>query len=177
MIPARYEHTEYEDVPAGLKKLLEGMKRSRRGIYLWGGVGTGKTHIAYSMKRKWDETALRSAQFWNATELIHEIKADFDRDNINKVRPEQRITESEGLIFIDDIGAEKSSDFVSETLYAIINNRYERMLPVVYTSNLSLKELAERIGDRAVSRIVESCDIVELSGEDRRLQKVKKLKV
>ena len=56
-------------------------------------------------------------------------------------------------------------------MYRLINYRYENMLRTFFASNLSLQELAERSGDRIASRIAEMCDIIEIGGEDKRLQK------
>ena len=59
--------------------------------------------------------------------------------------------------------------WVGETFYSIINTRYERMLPTFFSSNLSLPELAEKMGDRIASRIAEMCQIIKLSGKDLRI--------
>jgi DNA replication protein DnaC len=45
------------------------------------------------------------------------------------------------------------------------------MKPTFISSNLSLKQLGERVGDRIVSRIVEMCEIIKIEGDDRRLKK------
>ena len=76
---------------------------------------------------------------------------------------------TENILLLDDLGAEKQTDWVLEILYRLINYRYEQMLPTFFSSNYSLQELSEKIGDRVVSRIVEKCDIVKIEGEDRRL--------
>ena len=77
--------------------------------------------------------------------------------------------EHHGLLFLDDLGAENATDFVRDTLYLIINRRYEGKLPVIITSNLDLGELSDSVGDRIASRIAGMCDMVELEGGDRRL--------
>ena len=94
---------------------------------------------------------------------------DFDRPWNMKLKEEEKIMDFKGLLFIDDIGAEKMTEWVAETFYLILNYRYNEMLPTIFTSNLSPSELAERIGDRIVSRIIGSSDVIKLDGEDRRL--------
>lgn len=171
MIPRRYEKAKYEEVPKPIIEAFEKMHETRKGIYIHGAVGSGKTHIAYALKKQWDERAPRGAIFWNTTELIREIKMDFDRDAYSKRRPEERIMEEDRtLLFLDDLGAERMTDFVQETFYVIINHRYNKMVPVVITSNLSIDELAERVGDRTASRIAEMCEIINLTGDDRRVK-------
>lgn len=172
MIPARYQQARYEDVPEKIRTKFEKIRETRKGLYIHGSVGTGKTHIAYALKKKWDEEhEYKRAVFWNTTELLHEIREDFGRGQYDKVRPVEELMESgsQRLLFLDDIGAERATDWVAETFYLLINDRYERMMPVVFTSNLSIKELGEALGDRIASRIVEMSDVVELTGEDKRL--------
>ena len=50
-------------------------------------------------------------------------------------------------LVLDDLGIEKTSDWSFQTLYLIINQRYEKLKPVIFTSNLSLEELAGQLGD------------------------------
>jgi DNA replication protein DnaC len=171
MIPKRYSEAKYEDVPANIRALMENLSKTRRGIYIHGDVGCGKTHIAYALKKWWDAKVMKPAAFWNTPELIREIKLDFDRQPIDKTRVEEGLIgkEKQPLLFLDDIGAEKMTDFVASTFYLIINDHYVHVRPIIYTSNLGIEELADRIGDRTASRIAESCDIIHLKGGDRRL--------
>lgn len=170
MIPARYEKAEYNDVPEKIRQKFEKLRETRKGIYIHGSVGTGKTHIAYALKKHWDEkNQYKPAIFWNVTELLQRTKDDFDRVSYDKRRDVESLKESKSLLIMDDIGTEKASEWVIDQLYMLINKRYNDMLPVVFTSNLSVEELGRTLGDRIASRIVEMCDIVELTGEDRRL--------
>jgi DNA replication protein DnaC len=169
MIPKRFENAKYEEIPAEIREKFEKIHETRKGLYIHGDVGTGKTHIAYALKRKWDEKSNHPAKFLSTTELLREMRLDFDRDNYSKKRLDEEIMESKHLLFLDDVGAEKITDWVGETFYLIVNKRYNDMVPIIFTSNLPIAALAERIGDRTVSRIVEMCDVVELVGEDRRV--------
>ena len=159
MIPERYKNSKYDNVPNQIKDLFENIKSSRRGIYIYGSVGCGKTHLLYALKSKWEESN-KPAIFRNTVTLIQSIRSDFDKINVDKERDVEFILNSASLLMIDDIGAEKITDFVSETFYSIINHRYEKMYPIIFTSNLSIEELANKIGDRIASRIVEMCVVV-----------------
>jgi DNA replication protein DnaC len=176
MIPTRYQDAEYESVPQDIRDRFEKIRETRRGMYIHGPVGTGKTHIAYALKKHWDEKGGKSI-FWNTTELLRSIKNDFDKKLYDRDREEERIMGSRGLLFLDDIGSEKITDFVAETFYLIINHRYQENLPIIFTSNLPIADLADRVGDRTASRIVEMCDVIELVGEDRRMESVQKVQV
>lgn len=168
-VPARYEKAKYEDVPENIRGMFEKMRETRKGMYIYGGAGTGKTHTAYALYRSTYDKIGVYARFWNTAELLRDIRLDMDRDAYSKHRTEDDLMEFKGVLFLDDIGAEKLSDWVLETFYLLINKRYENMLPTIYTSNFSMKELAERIGDRFASRLMETCDIVPMVGEDRRV--------
>lgn len=73
-------------------------------------------------------------------------------------------------LFLDDIGAEKTTDWALEKLYNIINMRYNNNLHITVTSNLELDELSKKTDDRIVSRLNEMCELIRLSGEDRRVE-------
>ena len=174
MIPLRYKDVKFEDVPAEIKVHFESMVQSRRGIYIYGPVGTGKTHILWALRKKRAEIAedkktenVMRSWFYNTTELLHKIRSDFNNKTEDTLTD---LLEYDGILFLDDIGAEKITDWVQETFYMIINKRYEQMLPTIFTSNLPIADLAERIGDRTASRIVEMCEIIKLDGKDRRLE-------
>ena len=170
MIPPRYQEASYEtDVPERIKLLLRNMGESKKGIYIHGAIGTGKTHIAYAILKKMNEISRYGGELWNTTELLREIKDDFDRPYIDKRRVCEKLMESSKILFLDDIGVEKATEFVQETFYMLINKQYNEKFPIIFTSNKSVSELAEHVGERTASRIVEMCDVVELTGEDRRI--------
>jgi len=168
-VPARYEKAKYEDVQENIRGMFEKMRETRKGMYIYGGAGTGKTHTAYALYQNTFDKIGVYRRFWNVTELLRDIRQDMDRDRYEKRRTEDDLMEFRGVLFLDDFGAEKMTDWVLETFYLIINKRYENMLPTIFTSNFTIKELAERIGDRITSRLVETCDIVPMEGADRRL--------
>lgn len=169
MIPKRYEGVKYEDAPADIREKFDKIAETRKGLYLHGPVGTGKTHIAFALKKHWDASARNQADFWNTSELLQEIKDDWDRDAYSKKHVFDNMMDFKGLLFLDDIGSEKLTEWVLERFYLIVNKRYNDMLPIIFTSNYSIEELAERLGDRIASRIVEMCDVVKVDGPDRRI--------
>lgn len=180
-IPLRYINAAYKDVPADIKSAFEKLRETRKGLYIHGPVGTGKTHIIWAMRKYLNELCESNlkngisgpySSLYNTTELLHKIRAEFGRNSNDDLLGE--ILENKSILFLDDIGAEKLSDWVLETFYLIINRRYEDMRPTIFTSNLPISDLAERIGDRTTSRIVEMCDIFKLDGSDRRLDRIKK---
>lgn len=173
MIPPRYTSVDYDrDVPQHIKDLFAGIFNTRKGLYIHGTVGAGKTHIAYAILKHYEEPpATRRGVFWNTAELLQEIKDDYDRHTTDKNHTFERLMESNQLLFLDDIGSETPTDWVRERFYSVINRRYNHCLPIIFTSNFTIAQLSTRLGDRIASRIVEMSHVVHIVGEDRRIKK------
>lgn len=168
--PKRFEGAEYEKLPKRIKDCIEPVRQTRKGIYLWGPVGSGKTYAIYAVRQRLHEMGI-SCRIYSAPEMFDMIRDDYDhKDSFNL----ERILANRGILIIDDLGAEKASDWVAETMFKIIDKRYREVLPTIITSNLDLGELADRLGDRITSRIAEMCDVIKLEGSDRRLSTPKK---
>ncbi len=176
IIPERYKHVKYEDVPEDIRTKFEKMTETRKGFYIHGAVGSGKTHIAFALHTACFKKLNRHSRFFSTTRLLYEMRKDFDRDGYDKKRLDEELLNYRGLLILDDIGAEKPTEWVEQTFYLIINERYIDKLPTIFTSNLPIGELAQRIGDRTASRIVEMCDVVDLGDKDRRVLQAKKEK-
>ena len=141
-----------------------------RGLWFFGSVGTGKTTLAMLVSKHAIEAG-RSVAIYSLPRLLAQIRTTFDDDRGNTyVGLLDRLT-SVDLLHIDDVGAEKTSPWVLEQLYAIVNARYEEERSVVITTNLERDELAEQINERTVSRLEEMCEVLPLWGADARQQR------
>ena len=70
----------------------------------------------------------------------------------------------------DDVGAERSNDWVLEELYSIVNGRYEEQRSIVITTNIDDRDaLGEQVTARTVSRLIEMCEELPVLGRDRRM--------
>jgi DNA replication protein DnaC len=139
------------------------------GLWLMGDVGTGKTSLAMLVSKAAVEAG-RTVALYSLPRLLSRIRRTYDADAGEQSYLEffERLTEVD-LLHIDDLGAEKRSDWVLEQLYAIVNERYESQRSVVVTTNLDQAALEEQIGPRTVSRLVEICnDPLPLYGDDMR---------
>jgi len=72
------------------------------------------------------------------------------------------------LLFLDDLGAEKASEWTGEILYRVLDERYRQLRPTIVVSNVPPRELASAVGDRIASRLTEMCRTVVVKGADRR---------
>lgn len=154
--------------------------RGAGGLYLTGPVGTGKTHLGFAALAEWcrvTETVPRAARYdtWDTIRFgptVHTVRAtallDQLRPGANDARQVVEDCQGARLLFIDDIGAEKPSEWTQEKLYEVADERYSRCLPLIVTSNLPPRSLAEHVGERTASRLAEMCTLVPLTGPDRR---------
>ncbi len=151
---------------------LEGRLGAGRGLWIFGDTGTGKTTLAMLVSKMALEAG-HSVAIYSLPKLLAHIRRTYDSEpgGDSYLAFFERLT-SVDLLHIDDLGAEKRSDWVLEQLYALINERYEAQRSVLVTTNLPHEELEEQIGSRTVSRLSQICDEVPLFGDDRRYGKV-----
>jgi DNA replication protein DnaC len=146
---------------------LEANLDAGRGLWLFGDVGTGKTTLAMLVSRAALE-AQRSVAIYSLPRLLAEIRTTFDPDGDRSYTELLDRLAAVDLLHIDDVGAERTSPWVLEQLYAMINARYEEQRSIVITTNLERDALGEQIGERTVSRLEEVCDVLPLFGADAR---------
>lgn len=140
-----------------------------RGLWFMGPVGTGKTTLAMLVSKA-ALKAGRTVAIYSLPRLLNEIR-DTYRAERSHVALLDRLTAVD-LLHIDDVGAERSNDWVLEELYSIVNSRYEEQRSMLITTNiLDREQLCEQIHERTVSRLTEMCDELPLLGEDRRVER------
>jgi DNA replication protein DnaC len=179
VIPRRYRGVSFDRPPVTempgpqvdvvrryVRKLGERLAEGR-GLWFFGDVGTGKTTLAMLVSREALDRG-HTVAIYSLPRLLAEIRSTFD-DELPGAYTDflTRLAEVD-LLHIDDLGAEKTSPWVLEQLYAIVNDRYEAERAIVVTTNLDREQLAEQIGERTVSRLEEMCDVCPLFGRDHR---------
>ena len=139
-----------------------------RGFWFFGDVGTGKTSLAMLVSKSALEAG-RSVAIYSMPRLLADIKETYeDRSERSYMQLFERLC-SVDLLHIDDLGAEKRTEWVLEQLYAIVNERWQEQKSMVVTTNLlDPDELRAQIGARTVSRVTEMCVQIPIMGRDRR---------
>jgi DNA replication protein DnaC len=182
-IPFKFEAEKFP-LEDGFKKFVPRGERGR-GVFLHGTAGTGKTTAAIGIMREWFNQRMGFSvpygpehfssewRFVNYPTWIIALQGSYRNENKRDETADEMISAltSVHFLIIDDIGAEKMTDFVRQTTYAIINEREMEMRPTFITSNFSLQELNEHIDSRVASRIAGMCEVVELKGRDRRIKR------
>ncbi|HUB74566.1 MAG TPA: ATP-binding protein [Solirubrobacteraceae bacterium] len=137
-----------------------------RGMWIMGDVGTGKTMLAMLISKAALDAG-RTVAIYSLPRLLNLIREAIE-DEEGVLGFLDRLAGVD-LLHLDDVGAENRTDWALEQLYSIVNTRYEEERSIVVTTNLQPDALAEQIGARTVSRLIEMCgDPLPLFGEDRR---------
>jgi DNA replication protein DnaC len=141
-----------------------------RGLWFYGDVGTGKTSLAMLVSKAALEAG-HSVAIYSVPRLLAEIKQTYDRDSDDSYMQLFRRLCAVDLFHLDDLGAERTTEWVLEQLYAIVNERWQNQRSIVVTTNLtSLDELRGQLGARTVSRLSETCgDPIPIMGPDLRI--------
>jgi len=181
VIPKRYQGVSFDRAPVvdmdarivrEVRRYADAVRENLdegRGLWFMGDVGTGKTTLAMLVSKAALDAG-RSVAIYSLPRLLAEIRKTFDENSERSYLGLLERLASVDLLHIDDVGAERSSEWVLEQLYAIVNARYEDRRAIVLTTNLDPEELREQITPRTVSRLVEICgDPLPLFGRDRRM--------
>lgn len=161
-------------------------KKWKKGVYLYGKPGVGKTYALYAMRKFFstidfgspetgivnlDTMVVKSMDIVNAIRNTFVSPQDPEsreyreyQDNIEFLNELKKVH----ILFIDDVGVEKMSEAVLSRYHEIIDTRCDNRMPLSFTSNLDLNELRKTWGARMISRITSCCESLELTGVDRR---------
>ncbi len=132
-----------------------------------GQVGTGKTHLAVATARKF----IPNVGTLKQANLSREVRGCQDANREDEII---KYWASIPVLILDDLGAAKDTEFMVSLLYEVIDWRYmNRPGGLIVTSNRTLDQLAEKLGDdRVPSRLAQMCKVFNLAGEqDHRLEK------
>jgi DNA replication protein DnaC len=111
------------------------------GLLFVGPPGTGKTHLAVGVLRGLIERYRVRGLFVEFTSLIHQIQSTFDPNSAESKRQVLDPLANAELLVLDELGAQQPTPWVRDILYLIINNRYTRRLPTLFTTNYRLDPL------------------------------------
>lgn len=156
---------------------LDGSPRET-GLIFVGPSGGGKTHLAVAVLIELAEQYGVQGRFVDFTGLVADIQATFRSDSTRNQADLLRPLQEADIVVVDELGARRSSPFVFDTLYLLINGRYMARRPTLFTSNYYLtseadgdpsdgaQTLAGRVPDSLISRLHQMAEPVVLGAVD-----------
>lgn len=164
------KNAKISDAMQNYVKHFTEFRKEGKGLLLYGTVGTGKTYYAACIANSLIDAGY-SALMTNFARLTNQMQGKFEGkqeyiDSLNRY----------SLLILDDLGAERKSEFMQEQVFNIIDSRYRSGLPFIITTNLTAEEIKkpQDVGySRIYDRILERCHPVNVDGCSRRRESVK----
>jgi len=183
-IPKRYQYPQHLivedidlDVFSRIEHILNNIHKwvdNGNNLLIYGeNKGNGKTSLACAIANYYIRYRAKNlvtyepvVYFIKSAKFLEDLRRQYD--NPDPAFPKiMELIETVPLLIIDDIGAEKPSDWVRERLLNIIDERYSNNLSIIYTSNCSLNELAVNLHGRIADRIKES-EVLHMKSTSKR---------
>jgi len=184
-IPHRYSRCELTTFEHDMDSQREAYRRATafveafpvvdKGLLLYGPHGVGKTHLAVGILKATIRKKGARGYFFETRELLKLVRDTYNRSVEETEMDVLDPVLKADLLVLDDLGAERSSEWVQETLGLVVNTRYNERRPTIFTSNLKDSpdsadpgSFIYQLGARTRSRLAEMCDWVEMHGVDVR---------
>ena len=163
--------------PSFMKPAMQAMAIARgerqRGLMLMGPPGRGKTHLMVGVLRRLIADR-KLAVYQNVLSFVANVQNSYSRGEDGSVYDNRR-TQVEnlavhGVVMLDDLGKERTSEDVAGILYETVDLLYVQRRTLIVATNLSEREMNRRYDEALLSRLAEMCETFEVGGPDRRRQ-------
>lgn len=157
-VPPRFLKCTFDNFAGGdkIKAILKEKGAWTDSILLYGTTGGGKTHLATAMLRyhlREIAKTTNQVRFTTAPDILLSIRSCFSR-NMDELALVNGFADL-GYLVIDDLGADKPTDWAIQTFYLILDRRSREELPTFVTSNLSIQSIENQYGARIASRLAD----------------------
>ncbi len=184
-VPSRYARCELSNFEHGADSQREAFRRATKfvssfpvvdkGLLFYGPNGVGKTHLAIGILKEVIRTKGARGHFFETRELLRLVRDTYNRSVEETEMDVLGPVLNADLLVLDDLGAERTSEWVQETLGLVVNTRYNARRATIFTSNLvdlpdntDPRGFVFQLGARTRSRLMEMCDWVQIQGADVR---------
>ncbi len=176
-IPFRFKEESletFDPYKVALKTLLKQIheyidnysEKNAKGLYIYGRTGSGKTHLAIGILKALIARGY-SGVFYNVVDLLDAIRETYGQ-NAEYTKNHFAQQWKRQLFVLDDFGVQKTSSWVTDRLYALINRRYQDCKTLIVTSNIPMNDLMMRVDETLASRIIDMCNEIEIRADDYR---------
>ena len=151
----------------------DSMKQQNMGLLLWGGVGTGKSFFAGCIANALLAQGV-PVLMTNFAKILGAVTGMFGMERQHFLSS----LNTYSLLILDDLGAERSSEYALEQLFQAVDSRYQSRKPMIVTTNLTLEELkhpSDLAHERIYDRLLERCVPVKMNGKNIRTVHAKEL--
>lgn len=174
----RYENCSFENFET--KENIDILKKPReikQNVIITGGVGTGKTHLAFAILNQEEEKkeykdykyyTSKFVKYVTIKEMIDNIRKCWKENSDNFDREEVESYKTIPLLIIDEIGVQYGSDSERIELFEVFNERYNDMLPSIIISNFNKEQIIKTLGLRITDRLYGGAYKIELNGNSHR---------
>lgn len=144
----------------------EKMRRDNIGLLLWGNTGNGKTFAAGCIANAIIDLGF-PVLMTSFPRILSAINGMYNEDRMAYMES----LDNYALLVIDDLGAERQSEYALEQVYSVIDTRYKAKKPLIITTNLPLKDMQQAKNmdyQRIYDRVLEMCIPIQHKGDSRR---------
>ncbi len=146
---------------------FDAMLEENQGLILWGNVGTGKSFAAACIANYLLDRGV-PVIMTSLVKLLELIQGGEEKETDILAR-----LNSAKLVIFDDLGAERNTDYALEKIYNIVDSRYRRQKPMIFTTNLTVAEMQEETDirySRIYDRVFEVCYPMQFIGQSWRMK-------
>lgn len=166
-----WEHNQYTQSAEACFNIFSSFanqyQAGNRGLITYGEAGCGKSHLSIALADTLAKKGFKVV-FRNVPKLFEDIYATFNNDEVSTSSILEPIINAQ-VVILDDLGAEKPTDFVKTKLYYIVNRLYESGATIIVTTNVKkVSDLNDIIGFRTYDRLIEVCNMVHNGGKSYR---------
>ncbi len=179
-----YAHCEISNFEPTTDSLREALRFARtfidsfpvpnKGLLFHGWHGVGKTHLAIAILKAVIRDKGARGYFYDTRELLKLVRDTYSGGEATEMDVLRPVLDAD-LLVLDDLGAEKTSEWVQETLGLVVGTRYNARRPTIFTTNLvdspnpnEINSMIVQVGARTRSRLFEMCEWIKMEGADTR---------